>query len=179
MVEYSNKVITYIVEDNELYAASTINGLKSSLSIEYQITHFPTGEALINFLDEGNPAPEFLILDFYLNSIDKTAANGKEILKQVKERFPQVKVIVLSSQEDIQNAVDLLKHGAFDYIIKNEDAVHMVDKSIKHMLEVNEIEDNARNLVHEIETYKIRSMFASIAFFILALANIVFFIFIY
>ena len=43
------------------------------------------------------------------------------MLRQIKERLPEVAVIIISGQEDVRTAVGLLRQGAYDYLVKDEE----------------------------------------------------------
>ena len=47
--------------------------------------------------------------------------NGAEVLKKILEFNPNIQVIIISGQENINTAIDLLKKGAYDYIVKDDD----------------------------------------------------------
>ena len=55
--------------------------------------------------------------------------NGVDILKKIKQENEDIEVILISEQDDIEVVVDLLRHGAFDYIVKSND---IKGKAIKH-----------------------------------------------
>lgn len=71
--------------------------------------------------------PDLMILDYHLDSLDPTAMNGLQVLKKLKERFPDVPVIFLSGQEKAEIAANTMKFGAFDYVVKNESAFHRLE----------------------------------------------------
>lgn len=57
--------------------------------------------------------PDLVMTDFRLGDID-----GGELLVRIKEKFPQVPVLVITGYSDIKIAVNVMKQGAFDYITK-------------------------------------------------------------
>jgi DNA-binding NarL/FixJ family response regulator len=61
-------------------------------------------------------------LDYHLNSVQKDAANGMEILQVIKKYFPAAHVIMLSSQERYSLALQTIQKGAEQYVVKDEDA---------------------------------------------------------
>src|SRR5437868_7086365 len=91
--------------------------LKDHLSshFRYQLKTYDNGESAIKDL---NLNPVIIILDFHLNSHLRDAQNGVEVLKKIKEIRPEAEVIMLSGQDKIDVAVDSMKHGAYDYVIK-------------------------------------------------------------
>jgi len=56
---------------------------------------------------------DVILSDFRLGNSD-----GKEILKMVKDKDPSTQVIIITGYSDVKIAVDVIKLGAFDYIIK-------------------------------------------------------------
>jgi DNA-binding NtrC family response regulator len=57
---------------------------------------------------------------------------GEKVLKAVREFNPDISVIIISAQDKIGTAVELLKTGAFDYITKDEEAKDRILNSIKN-----------------------------------------------
>jgi two-component system response regulator HydG len=60
-----------------------------------------------------NETYDIVLTDFRLDNTD-----GKKILKRVKEKSPGTQVIIITGYSDVKIAVDVMKHGAFDYITK-------------------------------------------------------------
>jgi DNA-binding NtrC family response regulator len=69
-----------------------------------------------DFLKELNKAPDVVTLDYRLPDM-----LGMDVLKRIKQENEDIQVILVSEQEDIQVVVELLKHGAYDYIVKSND----------------------------------------------------------
>ena len=84
--------------------------------------------------------PDIVILDYHLNSINKKAINGLEALDKIKALNPQIPVIMLSSQDKIDVAVNCMKHQAFDYIVKSETAFIRLQKAITSIFHYQKIE---------------------------------------
>lgn len=113
----------FIVEDNFMYSYVLDSVLKDYGN--FVITTFESGEACLQLL--GNN-PDLIILDYNLG----TGINGLDTLKAIKAQKPKVPVIILSSQEDIQIAADLLHAGAYDYIQKKnqKDAIEKLTNAV-------------------------------------------------
>jgi DNA-binding NtrC family response regulator len=101
----------FVVEDSEWYNRLLVHTL--SLNPDYEIKSFFNGKDFLNSLNE---SPDIVTLDYRLPDI-----TGLEILKRIREENPDVQVILISEQEDIDTVVNLLKLGAYDYISKSED----------------------------------------------------------
>ncbi len=85
------------------------------------LTSYTSGETALESMYE---APQLIVLDYHLDSVDASAMNGMQVLKKIKERFPDVPVVFLSGQEKAEVAANTMKYGAYDYVVKNENAFH-------------------------------------------------------
>jgi len=106
-----NTMKVFIVEDDEWYCEFISYTLQ--LDDEYDIIKFHSGKDCLNNLKE---KPDIITLDYQLPDL-----SGEELLKKIKDFDPEIEVIVISEQEKIETAVNLLKLGAFDYIVKSKD----------------------------------------------------------
>ncbi len=75
-----------------------------------------------------------IILDYYLDGIDKTAMNGIETLDKIKEGYPDLAVVMLSSQDKIDVAINCMHHKAYDYVVKSETAFTRLRQIIINIL---------------------------------------------
>ena len=94
----------------------------------YDVFTYGTGEECIKNLGQD---PTAIILDYKLNMHDPAAANGLEILKQIKSINEKICVIMLSSQEQYGTALKTIAKGALEYVIKDNDAFKKVSKILK------------------------------------------------
>ncbi len=117
----------FIVDDEPLLSEMLTDYLLSHHP-NLAITSFPTGEDCLKNLYE-NPA--IVVLDYHLNSKEKDAANGSDILKEIKRKNKAIPVIMLSSQESYMKAAQTIGFGAIHYVIKGEDAFDEIQKLIE------------------------------------------------
>lgn len=115
----------FIVDDEEMLTAALEDYLTRETA--HQIRSFGTGEECLRHLDE---KPDIIILDYYLNTISKEAANGMEILKAIRKHDHNVHIIMLSYQENYGVAMQALQKGAEQYVVKDKDAFGKIDKMI-------------------------------------------------
>jgi two-component system response regulator AtoC len=127
----------FIVEDDLWYSSMLQYYL--SLNPDYVVQKFDTAKTFLARLHE---KPDVVTLDYSLPDM-----NGDQLLKQVKEASPDTKVIIISGQEDVKVALDLIKKGATDYIVKDEDTKDKLWNTIINLRE------NVR-LKQELETLK-------------------------
>jgi DNA-binding NtrC family response regulator len=65
-----------------------------------------------------------------------------QVLKRIKEKFPEVPVIFLSGQEKAEIAANTMKYGAWDYVVKNESAFHRIEILVNNILGHVELKKN-------------------------------------
>ena len=114
----------FIIDDDAMFTEQ----LKDYITrqIPHQIVSFPTGE---DCLKEINEKPDVIILDYFLNSTKENAANGLEILDVIKDHFPSIRVIMLSSQTTYAVNIKTLQKGT-KYVIKDEYAFEKIAKLV-------------------------------------------------
>lgn len=115
----------HLVEDNPWYGQILVHYL--GLNPDYNLELFSTGKELLNNLFK---KPDLICMDFGLPDI-----SGDKLLKEIVARNKQIPIVVISAQEEISVAVDLLKAGAKDYIIKDDHTKEHLWKSIIHIRE--------------------------------------------
>lgn len=123
----NNSPTIFIVDDEPLLSEMLTDYLKDRYA-GFNIKSFPTGEACLQSLDE---KPDAVVLDYYLNSKEKEAANGIDILKEIKKRNKSLPVIMLSSQKSYGTAAQTIMYGAVHYVIKGQEAFDEIFQLIK------------------------------------------------
>jgi two-component system OmpR family response regulator len=130
-----NKIKLFLVDDDAVYLKSLeIEFLQHA---DFTIETFATGELCLSKLSHG---PDVIILDYRLDGIDKTAMNGIETLDKIKAFLPDIPVVMLSSQDKIDVAIDCMHHRAFDYVVKSETAFVRLQKIITSIFRFKKME---------------------------------------
>ncbi len=114
--------LIFIVDDDQLTSTMLSDHLKENPLND--VTIFSTGEECIRNLTLN---PDVIILDYTLNSADKGAADGLQILEQIKKVDNDVRVIMLSAQNDYGKALQTILKGAAEYVIKDDEAFKRID----------------------------------------------------
>jgi DNA-binding NtrC family response regulator len=112
----------FAVEDDPIYTKflKYVFDLNPDIEVEF----FGDGKSCIEALYK---APDIITLDYSLPDM-----SGDEVLREIRNTDPNIQVIIVSGQEDISTAVDLLKTGAYDYIPKNDDTKDRLLMSINN-----------------------------------------------
>ena len=98
----------YIVDDE----AVARNGLKLALKKKnYDVAAFESAESALKAIDES--PPDLVLLDIGLPGM-----SGVEALEIIKERHPEVIIVMITAYEDVQTVVSSMKNGAYEYVVK-------------------------------------------------------------
>jgi two-component system, OmpR family, response regulator len=130
-----DKIKIFLVDDDALFLKSLeIDFMEHA---DFTIETFATGELCMT---EISKQPDVIVLDYFLDGIDKTAMNGIETLDKIKAFNPDIPVVMLSSQDKIEVAIDCMHHKAFDYVVKSETAFMRLQKIITTIFHYQKIE---------------------------------------
>lgn len=135
MMMDDKKILLFLVDDDALFLKSL--EIEFTDNTESVIKTFPTGELCLENISQN---PDVIILDYHLNGIDKNAINGLETLDKIKTANQTIPVVMLSSQDKIEVAVNCMKHQAFDYIVKSETAFIRLQKTITTIFHYQKLE---------------------------------------
>jgi two-component system OmpR family response regulator len=131
----NEKIKLFLVDDDALFLKSLeIEFLQNG---DFSIETFATGELCVKNLSHN---PDVIILDYHLDGIEKNAMNGMETLDKIKAFNSEIPVIMLSSQDKIEVAVDCMHHKASDYVIKSETAFVRLQKIITTVFSYKKME---------------------------------------
>ncbi len=130
-----NKIKLFLVDDDAVFLKSLeIEFLQHA---DFIIETFATGELCMESISNN---PDIVILDYHLNGIDLDAMNGIDTLDKIKAFNSNIPVVMLSSQDQINVAVNCMHHKAFDYVVKSETAFMRLQKIITDILHYQKIE---------------------------------------
>ena len=130
-----SKIKLFLVDDDILFLKSL--EIEFMQHADFNIETFGTGEKCIENLSEN---PDVIILDYHLNGIEPTAIDGIETLDKIKALNPDIPVIMLSSQDKIDVAINCMHHRAFDYVVKSETAFLRLQKIITTIFKYKKME---------------------------------------
>ena len=122
----------FIVEDNKTF----LQTLKLKLTLIYEktivIKGFTESET---FLEEIKNGVEIVIMDFYLD--DQSKVEGVELLQQIKKTNPEIFVLVLTGEEDLNIAKECFELGADSYMVKSMESLDKIVKEIHYKIELS------------------------------------------
>ncbi len=131
----------FLVEDDEFTSAMLKHYL--SMNPDNDVEVFTTGKDCINNLTRD---PDVICLDYYLPD-----ATGEDIMQVLKKKVPDTPVIIVSGQDDIKTAVNLLKEGAYDYVVKDDNFKERLWNIINHIRGREKLNRRLTQLEQEVE----------------------------
>ncbi len=129
MPKKTREHVIAVVEDNQVLSEMIGDFLKDKFS-NCRVQTFQSGESALNL---PGFKPDVIVLDYHLDSSDPKALNGIQIMK-MKEKF-HAPVIFLTAQDRPEVAATMIKHGASDYIVKNQQSFGKLESSIRNLLQ--------------------------------------------
>jgi len=121
--------LIFVVEDNQMYNKLVISYLKTNKLTN--VESFLTGEDALKNMDKN---PDIVIQDYLLEGM-----TGIEVLIKAKKTNPNVEFIFLSGQDSIDIAINSMKYGAYDYIVKDQMALQKMVNKIQKINSVTEL----------------------------------------
>ena len=129
----------FIVDDDPVQAMMLSDHLSKYSYLN--IHTFLTGEECMKNLEIVKP--QIIFLDYYFDKVSNTSMDGLDILKAIRSAQPEVSVVMFSGQDRIEVAVNTMKYGAFDYVVKSESAFHRAENVIFNIIRKLKLEQSA------------------------------------
>ena len=104
-----------ITDDHKLFRKG-IRALLEGFSFIGKVYEAGNGEELINLLKNTQPVPMLILLDIKMPVMD-----GIEAHKKIRQLFPELKVVILTMEDDQQFILHLIMEGVNGYLLKNSD----------------------------------------------------------
>ena len=139
----------FVVEDDPFYGELLRRHLQ--LNPDNDVFLFTNGKDCLSNL---YLQPDFISLDYRLPDI-----SGFEVMKKVHIEYPDLPVIIVSGQEDVKTALDLLKEGAYDYFVKDNDTKDRLWNLVNKLREKEKLKTEIDILKEEVGVkYKFNSI---------------------
>jgi len=135
-----NSLKVFILEDDAWYGSMLQHYL--SLNPDYEVKRFESSKEFFSHLHE---KPDVVTLDYSLPDMD-----GGEVLKKIKGVHPDIQVLIISGQEDVSTAITLLKNGAFEYIVKDDETKERLWNTLLHLQQINGLRNEVEQLKEQV-----------------------------
>lgn len=139
----------FIVEDNAFYSEMLKRHL--ALNPDNEVHSFKSGSECLKNLYKN---PNLISLDYTLPDM-----SGLSVMKEINKNYPDIPIIIVSGQEDISTAVELLREGAYDYFVKTDDVKDRLWNVVNKIKENISLKDEISFLKEEIgKKYEFRNI---------------------
>jgi DNA-binding NtrC family response regulator len=146
----SNKAdifVVFIVDDDAKFLAMMKHYLETNSMFNLDIHTYLKGDDCLEHLDLN---PDVVILDYYFDDLSKKAKTGLEIQKEILAKVKEAKIIMISGQDDMEVALQTIRDGAYEYIIKDDKAIMRTHLTTDNILQAKakeqELKQNNRSL---------------------------------
>ncbi len=130
----------FVVEDDEFYGRMLKHQIE--LDRDCQVELFTEGNSAVQSLRKH---PDLITLDYSLPD-----ASCESLITQIKEQLPDTPIIVVSAQENISTAIELLRKGAYDYIEKNDETKERIWGILRNLKERSELKSELEQLKNKV-----------------------------
>ena len=114
-----------VVDDDELMCKSLCNAIRRK---EYTVDSANDAFRALEKLSEKR-------FDIVISDIKMPQMNGLELLAKIKEQSPNTAVVMITAHGEIDSAIEAMKQGAFDYILKpfkTDQIIEVIEKILGH-----------------------------------------------
>jgi DNA-binding NtrC family response regulator len=125
-------LLKIFVVDNDPFCLSLYEQHLSNLGCS-NLTTFDNDTDCLNKLIQ---QPDVIFLDYGTDML-----NGVEVMKRVKDFNQNIFVVFISGQEDMQTAVNAVKYGAFDHIVKGTDEEKRIAEVLEKIHEISKLQE--------------------------------------
>lgn len=114
-----------LVVDDEKVVRNTVR--MQLLGTDFEIIEAEDGEAAIHLLNAENA----LTMDVIICDVRMPKINGVEAVAYFREQYPSIPVIVLTGYPDLDLAIDFMKEGVVEYLVKPVEKERLIEVVIK------------------------------------------------
>jgi len=130
--------LIYLLDDDLVY----LKLVKAEL-IKNNWTNLQTFNSYQDFVKALDKKPDIVILDYHLDK-KKT---GLDMLLKVNEKYKDVYAIFLTSEDHLSIAIETMKNGAYDYVVKSSSALVRIKHLLLKIAKENKMKVNQKQMV--------------------------------
>lgn len=140
---------TLLIVDDE---ASIRMGLEGLFSLaDFDVLTAANGEAALSILKENS-------VDVVISDLKMPKMDGEALLKAILSEWPELPVIILTGHGSIPNAVEAMRLGAYEFLLKPTDFDHLLEV-VKKAIKTTQLKTRNRQLADEVASYEQRDLF--------------------
>ncbi|HUN66398.1 MAG TPA: response regulator [Bacteroidota bacterium] len=138
-----NTIQLLLIDDNANYVSVLDHHLKTFPGKKFNLTWVNDGDQALEVL-QGPKLPDLIILDYFLPK-----SNGIEVARRILESGINLPMILLTSNKDLRLAIEALKYGIEDYLIKEDLSDTILPRTIINTIERFQLHQQAAEMEKE------------------------------
>ncbi|NVN89476.1 MAG: sigma-54-dependent Fis family transcriptional regulator [Desulfuromonadales bacterium] len=142
-----NAVFTILIVDDEQHILFSSESLLRFAGIR-DIQTLDDSRKVLPLLEKGKI--HIIVLDLFMPYV-----SGRELLTALSRDYPHIPVIVMTAADEVDMAVDCMKAGAFDYLVKPVENARLVS-SVKKALEICSLKNQISQLREHLLTNRVK-----------------------
>ena len=123
-MEIADDFKIFLVDDDRMFLRLLEDHIRHFFT-NVKIRSFLTGEECLKNIDQH---PDAIILDYFLPGI-----NGFSTYLQIKQKLPEVPVVMLSNNGNVKTIQQMLSQGIYDYIMKGKDYIEELQFNLREI----------------------------------------------
>jgi two-component system aerobic respiration control sensor histidine kinase ArcB len=131
-----NTLHILLVDDDAEYVDVIKHQLKPFQNRHFEITCVADGEKALAMLEAGTSF-DLLLMDYFLQR-----TTGVEIAKKIAAKNIHIPIILLTSNKDFHVAIEAMKYGVREYLIKEETVESILPRTIINVIELRQLNDS-------------------------------------
>ncbi len=128
-METAGTINLLFIDDDPSYMAVAQHLLSKYQGKRFNIQWKQDGASALELLEK-NPPIDMLLVDYYLPEM-----NGLDVTRAIRERNIDIPIIFLTSNRDFRLAIEVMKYGVEDYIVKDEAVDSVLPRTIINIME--------------------------------------------
>ena len=137
MNKYEKKTSSVLVVDDEVQTLQSCSIVLRTSAVPGVICCNDSREVMSLISDN--------LISVILLDLSMPYISGQDLLKKIVEEYPEIPVIIITGANDVETAVDCMKNGAFDYMVKPVERSRLVS-GVKRAVEVRDLRRENLNL---------------------------------
>jgi DNA-binding NtrC family response regulator len=141
MDDNRNEPLPVLLVDDEIQVLLLYSALLKGAGVEPLVT-LDDSRRVLPFLRENQVLA-------VLSDLNMPFINGRDLLSQIKQEFPEIPVLIVTGVDDIDTAVECMRLGASDYLVKPVEKSRLVS-SLQRTLEIARLQDQVSSLTRHL-----------------------------
>ena len=142
-----NTMFKILIVDDEQHILFSSESLLRFAGIK-NITTLDDSRQVLPLLEQ--EAIHVIVLDLFMPYV-----SGRELLTELSRDYPHIPVIVMTAADEVETAVDCMKAGAFDYLVKPVENARLVS-CVKKALEICSLKNQISQLREHLLTNRVK-----------------------